>query len=89
MINIKATKCQIEGLCIIKASVIEYECGYLMETYNQSDMAEAGLNMLFVQDNQSMSIKGVGYQKQFPQVKLVWVIERNKKWLDFKEMFIK
>ncbi len=28
-----------------------------METYNQKDMEENGLNMVFVQDNQSMSTK--------------------------------
>lgn len=41
-------------------------------------MAEAGLNMVFVQDNQSMSRKGVlrglHFQKQYPQGKLVRVI---------------
>ena len=46
-----------------------------METYNQNDFKEAGLNMGFVQDNQSMSVKGVlrglHFQKQYPQGKLV------------------
>ncbi len=46
-----------------------------METYNQDDFKEAGLNMTFVQDNQSMSVKGVlrglHFQKQYPQGKLV------------------
>lgn len=50
-----------------------------METYNQRDMQEAGLNMVFVQDNQSMSTKGVlrglHFQKEFPQGKLVRVIK--------------
>ena len=50
-----------------------------METYSQRDMAEAGLNMVFVQDNQSMSIKGVlrglHFQKEYPQGKLVRVIK--------------
>jgi dTDP-4-dehydrorhamnose 3,5-epimerase len=49
-----------------------------METYNQNDMKEAGLDMVFVQDNQSMSTKGVlrglHYQKKYPQGKLVRVI---------------
>ena len=53
--------------------------GYFMETYNQKDMAEAGLNMVFVQDNQSMSVKGVlrglHFQKEFPQGKLVCAIK--------------
>lgn len=50
-----------------------------METYNQNDMNEAGLGMVFVQDNQSCSVKGVlrglHFQKQFPQGKLVRVIK--------------
>jgi dTDP-4-dehydrorhamnose 3,5-epimerase len=50
-----------------------------METYNQLDMQENGLNMVFVQDNQSMSVKGVlrglHFQKQYPQGKLVRVIK--------------
>lgn len=50
-----------------------------METYNQKDMEEAGLNMKFVQDNQSCSTKGVlrglHFQKEFPQGKLVRVIK--------------
>ena len=49
-----------------------------METYSQRDMAEAGLDIPFVQDNQSMSTKGVlrglHYQIKFPQTKLVRVI---------------
>lgn len=51
---------------------------YFMETYNQRDMEEAGLNMVFVQDNQSCSTKGVlrglHFQKEYPQGKLVRVI---------------
>ena len=50
-----------------------------METYHQKDMSEHGLNMVFVQDNQSMSVKGVlrglHFQKQYPQGKLVRVIK--------------
>ena len=53
--------------------------GYFMETYNQNDMHEAGLDMVFVQDNQSMSKKGVlrglHFQKEYPQGKLVRVIK--------------
>ena len=49
-----------------------------METYNQRDMEENGLNMVFVQDNQSMSVKGVlrglHTQKEHPQGKLERVI---------------
>lgn len=77
--QIHVTKCPIEGLYIIDPTVHGDNRGYFMETYNQKDMAEAGLNMVFVQDNQSMSVKGVlrglHYQKQHPQGKLVRVIK--------------
>ena len=77
--QIKVTKCPIEGLYIIEPAVHGDNRGYFMETYNQRDMAEAGLNMVFVQDNQSMSVKGVlrglHFQKEFPQGKLVRVIK--------------
>ena len=76
--QIKVTKCPIEGLYIIEPAVHGDDRGYFMETYNQRDMAEAGLNMVFVQDNQSMSRKGVlrglHFQKEYPQGKLVRVI---------------
>ena len=76
--QIKVTKLDIEGLCIIEPAVHGDERGYFMETYNQKDMHEAGLDMVFVQDNQSMSKKGVlrglHFQKKFPQGKLVRVI---------------
>lgn len=77
--QINVTKCEIEGLYIIEPSVHGDSRGYFMETYNQKDMEEAGLNMAFVQDNQSMSTKGVlrglHFQKQYPQGKLVRVIK--------------
>ena len=77
--QIKVTKAPIEGLYIIEPAVHGDERGYFMETYNQRDMQEAGLNMNFVQDNQSMSVKGVlrglHFQKQYPQGKLVRVIK--------------
>lgn len=69
----------IEGLYIIEPAVHGDNRGYFMETYNKRDMQDAGLNMNFVQDNQSMSTKGVlrglHFQKQFPQGKLVRVIK--------------
>lgn len=76
--QIRVTKTPIEGLFVIEPTVHGDSRGYFMETYNQNDMREAGLNMTFVQDNQSMSTKGVlrglHFQKQFPQGKLVRVI---------------
>lgn len=76
--QIKVSSCLIDGLYIIEPAVHGDSRGYFMETYNQKDMHEAGLDMVFVQDNQSMSVKGVlrglHFQKQFPQGKLVRVI---------------
>ena len=76
--QIKVTKLEIEGLYVIEPTVHPDARGYFVETYNQRDMAEAGLNMVFVQDNQSMSVKGVlrglHYQINYPQGKLVRVI---------------
>lgn len=69
----------IEGLCVIEPAVHSDARGYFMETYNKRDMEEAGLNMEFVQDNQSSSVKGVlrglHFQKEFPQGKLVRVVK--------------
>ncbi len=77
--QIKVEKCNIEGLYVIEPVVHGDDRGYFMETYNQKDMQEQGLNMVFVQDNQSMSKKGVlrglHFQKEFPQGKLVRVIQ--------------
>ena len=73
--KIKVTRCEIEGLCVVEPSVFGDDRGYFMETYNYNDFKAEGLDMVFVQDNQSMSVKGVlrglHYQKQFPQGKLV------------------
>lgn len=70
---------EIEGLCVIEPTVHGDERGYFMETYNQKDMEEAGLNMNFVQDNQSCSTKGVlrglHFQLKYPQGKLVRVVK--------------
>lgn len=77
-IKVKKNVGGIEGLCIIEPTLHGDSRGYFMETYNKNDMAEAGLTMEFVQDNQSASTKGVlrglHFQKQHPQGKLVRVI---------------
>lgn len=77
-INVEKNVGGIEGLCIITPAVHGDARGYFMETYSARDMKEAGLDITFVQDNQSMSTKGVlrglHFQKNFPQTKLVRVI---------------
>ena len=69
----------IEGLCVITPAVHGDNRGYFMETYSQRDMVEAGIDIPFVQDNQSMSTKGVlrglHFQKHYPQTKLVRAIK--------------
>lgn len=79
MSQIKVVKAPIEGLYVIEPTVHGDSRGYFMETYNLRDMEEAGLNMTFVQDNQSMSSKGVlrglHFQINHPQGKLVRVIK--------------
>ncbi len=74
-IKVEKNVAGIEGLCVIEPAVHGDNRGYFMETYNQNDMKEAGIDITFVQDNQSMSTKGVlrglHFQKQYPQAKLV------------------
>lgn len=69
----------LQGLCVIEPAVHGDNRGYFMETYSQQDMEEQGIYIVFVQDNQSMSTKGVlrglHFQKNFPQTKLVRVIK--------------
>ena len=69
----------IEGLCIIMPTVHGDNRGYFYESYNAKDMKENGIDIVFVQDNQSCSTKGVlrglHFQKQYPQTKLVRVIK--------------
>lgn len=79
MSQIKVNRAPIEGLYVIEPTVHGDSRGYFMETYNKRDMEESGLNMVFVQDNQSMSTKGVlrglHFQINHPQGKLVRVIK--------------
>ena len=76
--QITITRPFIDGLYVIEPTVHYDERGYFVETYNKRDMEEAGIDASFVQDNQSMSTKGVlrglHFQKAHPQGKLVRVI---------------
>ena len=68
----------IQGLCVITPAVHGDSRGYFMETYNENDFKEEGIDLTFVQDNQSKSSKGVlrglHFQYTQPQGKLVRVI---------------
>ncbi|WP_302298382.1 dTDP-4-dehydrorhamnose 3,5-epimerase [Phascolarctobacterium faecium] len=73
------TETKIKDVFLIEPAVYGDSRGYFMETYNKSDFRRAGLNYVFVQDNQSSSIKGVlrglHFQRKHPQTKLVRVIK--------------
>ena len=69
----------IKGVFEIEVKKYGDNRGYFMETYKKKDFDEAGLVYDFIQDNQSKSKKGVlrglHFQKQYPQAKLVRCIE--------------
>lgn len=75
--NFRFVKTTIEGLYIIEQRLFEDNRGYFMETYNYKEFQKAGLDMIFVQDNQSKSQKGVlrglHFQRKYLQGKLVRV----------------
>lgn len=70
---------EIKDVFIIEPKKHGDNRGYFMETYKESDFKAAGLNYDFVQDNQSKSragvLRGLHFQKNFPQAKLVRCIE--------------
>ncbi len=79
MKNFSFSRTPLAGLLIIEPKVFRDDRGYFMETYNYKDCKRAGLNVRFVQDNQSRSKKGVlrglHFQRNHPQGKLVRVIK--------------
>ena len=76
--KISVETCEIEGLKVITPAVFGDNRGYFMETYHYEDYKAAGIDQVFVQDNQSSSVKGVlrglHFQINYPQDKLVRVI---------------
>ena len=77
MTQIKRIDTPLAGACVIQMTRHEDERGFFMETYNRRDLEEAGISADFVQDNVSRSVKGtvrgLHYQKMFPQDKIVRV----------------
>lgn len=75
--NFNFNKTSIDGVYIIEPKVFGDNRGYFMETYNREDFSGAGINMNFVQDNESRSSKGVlrglHFQRKHSQGKLVRV----------------
>lgn len=74
----KFTKLDVEGMFIIEPTKFGDDRGYFMETYHAGEFKAAGIEVDFVQDNQSKSKKGVlrglHFQTANPQGKLVRVI---------------
>lgn len=76
--NVIETK--LPGVCIIEPQVFGDHRGWFMESWSQKKMEDNGLNVVFVQDNQSYTAKqgtlrGIHFQ-QYPmsQAKLVRVV---------------
>jgi dTDP-4-dehydrorhamnose 3,5-epimerase len=76
---ITVTPCPLEGLYEIQPQVFGDARGYFFESYSERDFHAAGLTAVFVQDNQSRSVRGtlrgLHFQRRFPQGKLVRAIE--------------
>ncbi len=79
MERFKFIKTEFVGVYIIEPTVFNDHRGYFMETYNYKDFRDNGIDVNFVQDNQSKSAKGVlrglHFQKKYPQSKLVRVVK--------------
>ncbi len=77
--KITVTDTEIEGLKVIVPQVHGDARGYFVESYNANDMKAAGIDRVFVQDNQSASkggvLRGLHFQIDHPQAKLVRVIK--------------
>jgi dTDP-4-dehydrorhamnose 3,5-epimerase len=76
----KIEKTFIKDLVVISPAVFEDERGYFFEAYNKNKLSELGININFVQDNQSFSkkgtLRGLHYQNPpFAQTKLVRVLQ--------------
>lgn len=73
----EVTKTRVDGVLLIKPKVFGDERGYFVETYQKERYSEIGITHTFVQDNHSMSrrgiLRGLHYQTKHPQGKLVMV----------------
>mgnify|MGYP001141982540 FL=1 len=76
--NFNFIKTEIDGMFIIEPTVFGDDRGYFLETYHYDEFKKAGIDVTFVQDNQSKSkcgvLRGLHFQTKRPQGKLVRVI---------------
>jgi dTDP-4-dehydrorhamnose 3,5-epimerase len=79
MSSLKKIPTSLPDVVILEPRVFGDERGFFFESYNQQSMAEIGITERFVQDNHSSSsrnvLRGLHYQVQNPQGKLVRVVE--------------
>lgn len=77
--NFNFIKTEIDGMFIVEPTVFGDDRGYFLETYHYEEFKKAGIDTVFVQDNQSKSkrgvLRGLHFQTKRPQGKLVRVIK--------------
>lgn len=77
--NFNFIKTKIDGMFIVEPTVFGDDRGYFLETYHYDEFKNAGIDVTFVQDNQSKSkhgvLRGLHFQTKRPQGKLVRVIK--------------
>lgn len=70
---------ELPGCVLIEPRIFQDDRGFFLETYHRERYANAGVDATFVQDNHSCSqrttLRGLHYQIDRPQGKLVWVIQ--------------
>ena len=76
----KISRTEIDGVLILEPLVFEDERGYFFESFSQNELRAAGIDAVFVQDNQSCStggvIRGLHYQlAPYAQAKIIRALE--------------
>ncbi len=71
-------QCKLAGVYLIRPRIFQDERGHFKETYHRDKYREIGIEGPFVQDNVSWSkrhvLRGLHYQRHYPQGKLVQVL---------------
>lgn len=74
----KCTEMTLPGVMLFEPDVFGDQRGFFLETFNKAKYADAGLDVTFLQDNHSRSVRGtlrgLHYQLTHPQGKLVYVV---------------
>lgn len=77
--SLKFIETDIPGVMIIEPAVFNDDRGYFLETYHYNKYSEKGLDITFVQDNHSHSVRGtlrgLHYQLNHAQGKLMYAVK--------------